>query len=210
MIRVLVVDDHTIFRSGLRRLLGDEDDLRVTAEAPGAAEALQVLRGGGIDVVILDINLKGRSGLDLLKTLHRDWPALPVLMMSMFPQEQFARAALEAGARAYLSKDAEPGELLAALRRLAAGGTLEPTDSRLPAISAEAGATPGAPHLRLSAREMQILLAIVAGKSLTDIGAEIFLSVKTVSTYRGRILDKLQLASNSDLVRYALQHGLTA
>ena len=112
MIEVLVVDDHTIFRSGLRRLLGDETDMRVCEEAGNAADAMQLLRQASFDAVILDINLKGRSGLDLLKSLRREWPALPVLMVSMYPEEQFARAALDAGANGYVAKDAEPGDLL--------------------------------------------------------------------------------------------------
>lgn len=213
MIEVLVVDDHTIFRSGLRRLLADEADMRVAEEAANASEALQVLRQRAIDLVILDINMKGRSGLDLLKILHREWPALPVLMMSMYPEAQFARAAQEAGAGGYLTKDAEPGDLLAAIRHLAANESqaargFSPATKGKPVLE-EATCDGPLPHYRLSAREMQIMMAIVGGKSLTDIGAEAFLSVKTVSTYRARILEKLQLTSNSEMVRYALQHGLS-
>lgn len=211
MIDVLVVDDHTIFRSGLRRLLADEADMRVRDEAGNAADAMQLLRQAAFDAVILDINMKGRSGLDMLKALRREWPSLPVLMVSMYPEEQFARAALEAGASGYVAKDAEPGDLLAAIRRVAAGGTW-----LSPRFTARARETPGRPpatddaplHFRLTAREMQIMMAIVGGKSLTEIGAELFLSVKTVSTYRSRILEKMQLGGNSELVRYAMQHAL--
>ena len=211
MIEVLVVDDHTIFRSGLRRLLADEADMRVVEEAGSAADALQLLRKRRFDAVMLDINMKGRSGLELLKTLRQEWPALPVLMVSMYPEEQFAKAALEAGASGYVTKDAEPGDLLAAIRSVAQGGKWLSPDfvaRRRRASADSSGLDDSPPHFRLSARELQILLAIVAGKSLTDIGADLFLSVKTVSTYRGRILDKLGLESNPELVRYAMQHSL--
>lgn len=208
MIEALVVDDHTIFRSGLRRLLADEPDLRVAEEAGNAADAMQALRRRPVDIVILDINLKGRSGLEMLWGLRREWPALPVLMVSMYPEEQFARAALEAGANGYVPKDAEPGDLLAAIRRVAQGGSAFAPAVAPRAHAAEASSADAPAHFRLSAREMQIMAAIVAGKSLTEIGAELFLSVKTISTYRTRILEKLQLGSNSELVRYAMQHGL--
>ncbi len=210
MIEVLVVDDHTIFRSGLRRLLADEADMRVVEEAGTAADAMQLLRRRTFDVVMLDINMKGRSGLEMLKALRQDWPALPVLMVSMYPEEQFAKAALEAGANGYVTKDAEPGDLLAAIRSVAQGGKwLSPAFVARRRAAAELPGLDGSPpHFKLSARELQILLAIVAGKSLTDIGAELFLSVKTVSTYRSRILDKLGLQSNPELVRYAMQHQL--
>ncbi len=221
MIDALVVDDHTIFRSGLRRLLADETDMRVREEAGNAADGMQILRrqgadtGAGFDIVILDINMKGRSGLDMLKALRREWPTLPVLMVSMYPEEQFARAALDAGANGYVAKDAEPGDLLAAIRRVAQGGTwLTPAFSAR-TREARAGSAQGdgmgdgtPPHFRLTAREMQIMTAIVSGKSLTEIAADLFLSVKTVSTYRTRILEKMQLGSNSELVRYAMQNSL--
>lgn len=209
MIEILVVDDHTIFRSGLRRLLGDEPDMRVVEEAGNAADAMRILRLGRFDLVILDINLKGRSGLEMLKGLRREWPALPVLMVSMYPEEQFARAALDAGANGYLPKDAEHEELVAAIRRVAQGGGYV-TPGFIARQRGAQGALDGAPppHYRLTAREMQILSAIVAGKSLTEIATALCISVKTVSTYRSRILDKLELGSNSELVRYAMQNSL--
>ncbi|MFA6311405.1 MAG: response regulator transcription factor [Sterolibacterium sp.] len=211
MIDVLLVDDHTIFRSGLRRLLADEPDMRVDEEAGNAVDAMQILRRRSVDLVILDINMKGRSGLEMLKLLRQEWPALPVLMVSMYPEEQFARVAMESGANGYVTKDAEPGELLAAIRTAAQGGRWLSTAfvakrRRAATSSFVPGDAP--PHFRLTAREMQIMLAIIAGKSLTEIGADLFLSVKTVSTYRGRILVKLGLDSNPELVRYAMQHSL--
>ena len=210
MIDVLVVDDHTIFRSGLKRLLSDEADMQVSEQAGNAADGMQILRRAKFDIVILDINMKGRSGLDMLKALRREWPALPVLMVSMYPEEQFAQAALDAGANGYVAKDAEPEDLLAAIRRVAQGGSyVTPafTARRRDARSA-LGDSPAPLHFKLTAREMQVMTEIVSGKSLTEIAEQLFLSVKTVSTYRGRILDKLQLASNSELVRYAMQNSL--
>ena len=210
MIEVLVVDDHTIFRSGLRRLLGDETDMRVREEAGNAVDGMQALRRERFDLVILDINMKGRSGLDMLKGLRKEWPTLPVLMVSMYPEEQFARAALEAGANGYLPKDAEPEELITAIRRVAQGSSyLTPgfvTRSREARNALDGSLAPL--HFKLTAREMQIMAQIVSGKSLTDIAAELCLSIKTVSTYRTRILEKLQLGSNSELVRYAMQNTL--
>jgi two-component system, NarL family, invasion response regulator UvrY len=210
MIEALVVDDHTIFRSGLQRLLSDETDMRVREQAGNATDAMQILRRSTFDIVILDINMKGRSGLDMLKLLRREWPALPVLMVSMYPEEQFARAALEAGANGYVSKDAEPEDLLAAIRRVAQGGSYVTPGfaARRRDARSALGESPAPLHFKLTAREMQIMSAIVSGTSLTQIAEQLFLSVKTVSTYRGRILEKLQLASNSELVRYAMQNSL--
>ncbi len=206
-----MVDDHTIFRSGLRRLLADEPDMRVVEEAGNAADAMQILRRRQFDVVMLDINMKGRSGLEMLKLVRQDWPSLPVLIVSMYPEEQFARVAMDSGANGYVTKDAEPGDLLAAIRAAALGGRWlsEGFVAKRRGAAGSlfvAGETP--PHFRLTAREMQIMLAIVAGKSLTEIGADLFLSVKTVSTYRSRILDKLGLESNPEMVRYAMQNSL--
>lgn len=210
MIEALVVDDHTIFRSGLERLLADEADMRVRGQAGSAAEGMRMLRTVPFDVVILDINMKGRSGLDMLKSIRVEWPALPVLMVSMYPEDQFAQAALDAGANGYVSKDAEPEDLLVAIRRVAMGGTYvsQAFKEKLHDTRSALGETPAPPHFSLSAREMQVLTAIVAGRSLTEIAEQLFLSVKTVSTYRGRILQKLNLTSNSELVRYAMHNSL--
>lgn len=210
MIDVLVVDDHTIFRSGLQRLLADEADMRVSEQAGNAADGMQVLRRSRFDIVILDINMKGRSGLEMLGSLRREWPSLPVLMVSMYPEEQFAQAALDAGANGYISKDAETEELLAAIRRVAQGGTYVTPSfiARRRDTRGALGDVPAPLHFKLTAREMQVMTAMVSGKSLTEIAEQLFLSVKTVFTYRARILEKLQLTSNSELVRYAMKNSL--
>ena len=205
-IKVLVVDDHTIFRTGLRRLLADEADVRVEDEARDCGEMLAKLRRASFDVVLLDVSMDGRSGLDGLQSLRAEFPRQPVLMLSMYPAEQYAVAALRAGASGYLTKDVEADELVRAIRQVAAGGRYltNAVTQRLLMQPDQADDRP--PHQKLSSREHQIMLLIVQGQSLTEIGARMFISVKTVSTYRARILRKLGIESNSELVLYAVRH----
>lgn len=206
MIEILMVDDHAIFRSGLRRLLSDESDMRVVAEAGNGPAAIEQLRQRRFGLVLLDINMGGRNGFDTLRRIHAEWPEQPVIMLSMYPAEQHAPMALEAGANGYLAKDCDAPRLLAAIRIAASGGYCLPpgmAPSRLGHPRAEAPA-----HHRLSGREWQILRLIVHGVSLTEIGVRLCLSVKTISTYRTRLLVKLGLASNAELVRYCLEHGI--
>lgn len=208
MIEILMADDHAIFRSGMRRLLSDEPDMRIVAEAANGQEALDCLRRRSFGVVLLDVNMSGRSGLDTLRRIRLEWPAQAVILLSMYPEAQYAPIALQLGARGYLSKDRDAGELLAAIRIAAGGGYyLPPGMAQGVLLQAAAGeAAPG--WKRLTEREWHVLRLIVKGVSLTDIGDELCLSVKTVSTYRGRVLAKLGLHSNADLVRYCLEHGL--
>lgn len=209
MIEVLIVDDHPIFRSGVSRLLSDEPDLRVTGEAKNGREAIDLLRSHRYQAILLDINMEGRSGLEVLERIRGEWPNQAVLMLSMYPEEQFATQALRAGAYGYLSKDTDAPELVRAIRTVASGGRYI-SPNALGGIFLniqDVGNQP--PHQQLSAREMQIMLLIVQGISLTEIGERMFLSVKTISTYRTRILAKLGLESNANLVRYALLHGLS-
>ena len=176
MIEILMADDHAIFRSGMRRLLSDEPDMRIVAEAANGQEAIECLRRRSYGVVLLDVNMGGRSGLDTLRRIRLEWPAQAVILLSMYPEAQYAPIALQLGARGSL-------------------------------LQAAAGEAPPA-WKRLTEREWHVLRLIVKGVSLTDIGDELCLSVKTVSTYRGRVLAKLGLHSNADLVRYCLEHGL--
>jgi two-component system, NarL family, invasion response regulator UvrY len=208
MISVLVVDDHKIFRSGVKRLLSDEPDMRVTDEAGNGSEALAKIRQHSFDVVMLDINLPGRSGLEAIAALRGQAPTTPILIVSMYPEEQYAAVALKSGASGYVSKDADPADLVAAIREVCKGRSyVSPHVGASMLLRARDGeATP--PHYDLTAREQQIMSEIVKGRSLTQIGEQMFLSVKTVSTYRGRILEKLGLRSNAELVRYALRHRL--
>jgi DNA-binding NarL/FixJ family response regulator len=208
VIQVLLVDDHTIFRSGLKRLFLDEPDLRVAAEARNGSEALEKIRRTQFSIVVLDINLESRSGLEVLVSIRAESPRLPVLMLSMYPEQQYALVALQAGANGYLEKDAEPDELLHAIRRVAAGGQYLSAHAA-PAVLMQLNGQDARPaHQRLTVREHQIMLMIVKGKSLTEIGEEMLISVKTVSTHRTNILAKLGLASNAEMVLYAVRQGI--
>lgn len=209
MIEILMADDHAIFRSGVRRLLSDEPDMRIVAEAANGQETLDCLRQRTFGLVLLDVNMRGRSGLDTLSRIHDVWPAQPVILLSMYPEAQYAPIALQAGAHGYLSKDRDAAELVAAIRIAAGGGYYLPP-GMAPGNLLRATDGDAAPAWkRLTEREWHILRLIVKGVSLTDIGEELCLSVKTVSTYRGRVLEKLGLHSNADLVRYCLEHGIS-
>jgi DNA-binding NarL/FixJ family response regulator len=208
MIEILMADDHAIFRSGVRRLLSDEPDMRVVAEAANGHEAVEWLRRRFFGLVLLDVNMSGRSGLDTLRRIRQEWPGQPVVLLSMYPEDQYAPIALQAGAHGYLSKDRDADELVAAIRIAAGGGYYLPRGiapaNLLP--PKEGDAVPA--WKRLTEREWHVLRLIVRGVSLTDIGEELCLSVKTVSTYRGRMLDKLGVKSNAELVRYCLENGI--
>lgn len=208
MIDLLVVDDHAIFRAGLRRLMSDETDIRVTGEAASGNEALEMIRSRHFDVVILDINMAGRSGLDTLGAIRAEQPRLPVLMLSMYLEPQYAVMALRARANAYLTKDTDPDELTTAIRRVASGGHYVSQGSAVEVLMRMGQDEEHALHEALSQRERHIMMKIVRGHSLTEIGVQMSLSVKTVSTYRSRLLQKLGIASNAELVQYAMRNGM--
>jgi DNA-binding NarL/FixJ family response regulator len=208
MIDLLLVDDHAIFRAGLKRLVSDEPDMRVTDEAADGATALTKIRAGHFDVVVLDINMGGRSGLDTLAAIRAERPRLPVLMLSMYNEEQYAVLALRARANAYLSKDVKPAELLTAIRQVAKGGRYVSPGAAVSVLMRMDRLGERSAHETLSPREMQIMMRIVKGTSLTDIGAQMCLSVKTIGSYRTRILKKLGIGSNAELVQYAMRNGL--
>lgn len=207
MIRLLVVDDHRIFREGIARLVGDEPDMSVTGEAPDGSEALEMLRSHRYDVVLLDINMGARNGFETLASLRATHPRLPVLMLSMYAEAQYARLAIKSRANGYLSKDVGTDELLRAIRQVAAGGVYVPVDAAY-SPARKLPEEPGALHEALSPREMQVMLKIAQGIALTEIGAQLCLSVKTIGSHRGRILEKLGITSNAELVQYAMRHGL--
>jgi two-component system invasion response regulator UvrY len=203
-IRLLVVDDHRIFRAGIARLMLDEPDICVTGEAADGASALAMVRGHQYDVVLMDINMGARNGLETLAALRAEFPRLPVIMLSMYVEAHYARLAHKGRANAYLSKDIDTDELLGAIRHVARGGIWV-----TPAFgSSPEDAEPDAPHGHLSPRERQVMLKIAQGVSLTEIGAQLCVSVKTIGSHRSRILEKLGLASNAELVQYAMRHGL--
>ena len=208
MIDLLVVDDHTIFRAGLARLISDEPDLRVTGEAADSATALEMIRAHHYDVVLMDINMGARNGLETLAALRALRPRLPVIMLSMYAEAQYARLALLARANAYLSKDVGPDELLHAIRHVVQGGVYV-GPGQAPFMLADAHDAPHAPtHHALTPREMQVMLKIASGAPLVEIGVQMSVSVKTISSHRSRILRKLGVASNAELVQYAMRHGL--
>lgn len=207
-IEVLVVDDHTIFRSGVRRLLEDEPDVRVTAEANQGAEALDFVRARAFDIVLLDINMEGRSGLEVLASMRAVPHCPPVLMLSMYPEEQYALVAMQAGASGYLAKDAEPAEMVRAIRSVAAGGQYLSVRAASRVREQLRGVDERPPHQRLSVREHQIMLMTIRGMSVTEIAEEMLISVKTVSTHRANLLGKLGLGSTAELVLYAVRQGL--
>lgn len=208
MIRVLIVDDHTIFRSGLKRLFSDENDIFVVDEASNSIEALDKIRKHELDLVLMDVSMAGRSGLEALESLRIEFPLLPVLILSMYSEEQYAVVAMKAGANGYLSKDAEPAELIGAIRKIAAGGrylTNRGTELMLMQFS---GKDDRPTHQKLSTREFEIMRMIANGISLTEIGERLNISVKTVSTYRTRILEKIGVKSNAELAKFALRNEI--
>lgn len=208
MIDVLLIDDHTIFRSGLQRLLLDESDMRVVAEASNGADALEQIGRRHFDVVLLDINMEGRNGLEVLASIRSRSSTLPVLMLSMYPEEQYALVAVRGGANGYVAKDAAPAELIIAIRRVASGGQYLSARAAPHVLDQLQGRDERPPHQRLTVREHQIMLMMLKGMPLTEIGAEMLISVKTVSTHRTHVLEKLGVTSTAELVLYAVRQGL--
>jgi len=209
VIHILVVDDHTIFRAGIARLVSDEPDLLVTGEAADGATALTMMREQRYDVVLLDINMGPRSGLETLAVIRAEWPRLPVIMLSMYVETQYARLALKSRANAYLSKDVGTNELLRAIRHVAQGGVyVTPTFASQARVREADSRCCGPLHESLSPREMQVMLKIARGVPLTAIGVQLCVSVKTIGTHRSRILEKLEVSSNAELIQYAVRHAL--
>lgn len=209
MRRILVVDDHPIVRRGIRQVL-EESPGRVTVlEAADGESALATARTEPLDAVLLDLGLPDRPGLDVLRQLKQERPSLPVVILTMYGEEAYAVRALRLGASGYLTKGGAPEELLAALEKAIRGGRFvaESVAERLADVLVQGADRP--PHELLSDREFQVFGLMAQGKSLTEIARSLFLSVKTVSTHRARILQKLNLKNNAELVQYALRHGLT-
>jgi len=208
MIQVLFVEDHAIVREGLKQILADTDDIVMADEAVNGEEALDKAIKSDFDVVVLDISMPGRSGLEVLKDLKGLRPGLPVLMLSMYPEELYAIRAFKCGASGYLSKESAPTELITAIRRVYRGGKYIST-SLAESLAMNLGEDSGRPlHEKLSDREHQILRMIASGKAGKEIAAELKLSAKTVSTYRARVLEKMGMRTNAELTHYALQNGL--
>lgn len=208
MIRVLVADDHAVVRRGLQEILADSTDMVAAGEASSAREVLRKAQEGDYDVLLLDIVLPDGSGLEVLKQLRSLKPDLHILILSIYPEEQYAVRALRAGAAGYLTKDSAPDELITAIRRAAQGGKYVSAALAEKLADELGGVTTLRPHEALSDREFQVMRLLAAGKTGTEIAAELSLSVKTVSTYRSRILNKLNLKNTVEIVRYAIQEEL--
>lgn len=209
MIRCLVVDDHPIVRQGLVALIGAQADMAPPGEAATAADTVELMRTRPWDLVILDINLPDGSGLDVLRRIRRERPDLPVLVLSAHAEEQFAVRTLRAGASGYLNKQLAADELIVAIRRVLAGRRyVSAALAERLAASLDPAAPDREPHETLSDREFQVLRLLGAGNAVSDIAAQLHLSVKTVSTYRARLLEKLGLESTAELVAYAIRNGL--
>jgi DNA-binding NarL/FixJ family response regulator len=208
MIKVLIADDHPIVRQGLRQILSETDDMIVAGEAVNGQEALAQVRAGGWDALVLDITMPDRSGFDILKELKHEQPLLPVLVLSIHAEEQFAVRVLKAGASGYLTKENAPAELVKAIRKVVSGGKyISPALAETLAFGLEA-ASDRPRHETLSDREFQVMQLMASGKTVTEIAEELYLSAKTVSTYRSRLLEKLNLKSNAEITRYAIENGL--
>jgi DNA-binding NarL/FixJ family response regulator len=208
MTRMLVVDDHEVVRRGTRQVLAEGFPGAGFGEAGAGPEALAHLAAERWDLLVLDINLPGRSGLEILEEVRRLWPKLPVLVLSGYPEEEFAVRCLRLGAAGYLTKSSAADELVAAARKALDGGkyVTAALAERLAAVMG--GAVRGAPHVALSARELQVVRLVATGRSMREIAAELHLSEKTIATYRSRIAEKLGVSTNVELTRYALQHKL--
>ena len=210
MIRIVIADDHTLMREGLKRILESSDDIEVVGEATDGFGVLAHVRKGGFDLLLLDLSMPGRSGIDLIRQIRTESPKLPVLVLTMYEEEQYAIRSIRAGAQGYLTKESAGTQLVHAIRKVASGK---------PYISMEVAEqlaldimTPEKPlpHSQLSNREFEIFNLLAQGKSITDIGQQLHLSVKTVSTHKSRILNKMGMHSISEIVRYAVAHNLLA
>jgi len=208
MIKVLVADDHVVVRRGLRQILAETPDIVVGGEAETPNEVMQLVLRESWSVVVLDIKLRGGSGLDLLGWIRRERPHLAVLVLTVFPEEQYAVRAIRAGAAGFLTKESAPERLIEAVRKVAAGGRYVSAELAETLASLVAGEGKGPPHERLSDREFEVLKMLASGKTVSEVADELSLSVKTVSTHRTRILKKMNMRTNAELTSYAVRSGL--
>ena len=208
MIRVGIADDHAIVRDGLRRFLSDNVDLRVTGEACNGREAMELARAGDLDVLLMDISMPDQSGVDALLAIKARFPELPVLVLSGFPESHYATTLLRQGASGYLNKECDPEEIATAIRTVFRGRKYISAAVAELLADGLAGDSEKPAHEQLSERELQVFLRLAQGETIGNMAKAMFLSVKTVSTYRTRVMEKLKLSSNSDLTYYALKNGL--
>lgn len=208
MIKVIIADDHPVVRQGLKQILTDEPDIAVVGEANNSQELLKQIANQSCDVVVLDITMPGRDGLETLKELRRERPKLPVLILSIHPEDQFGLRVLKAGAAGYMTKETAPDELVKAIRKVFAGGKyLSPTLAEKIAFDLDRD-TLKPPHETLSDREYVVMCLLASGKTVSEVSRELSLSVKTVSTHRARILEKMKMKTNAELTHYAVKNRL--
>ena len=208
LIKILIADDHVIVRRGLRQILEETSDISICAEAANGQEVLQQIASQTVDVLVLDITMPGRSGLDILKEIRQLCPRLPVLVLSMHAEDQFAARVLKAGAAGYLTKESAPEELVKAIRKVHGGGKYISSTQAEKLVYLLDTTSQQMPHEGLSDREYEVLRMIGSGKTVTEIAEEIKLSVKTISTYRTRILEKMRLRTSAELTHYAIKNRL--
>lgn len=208
MIKILIADDHAIVREGLKQIVAEESDMKVSGEASNALDLLELISSTDFDIIILDINMPGRSGLDLLKDLKHQHPELPVLILSMYSEEQYGIRALRAGASGYLRKASAPDELVTAIKKIVSGGKyISQTLAEKLADSVDSFHNK-LPHETLSDREYEVMCKIAAGESAEEISNNLSISVHTFYTYRNRILEKMKMKSNVELTQYVINNKL--
>ena len=208
MLKILIADDHPIVRRGLKQTVAETSDMVVADEASDGQEVLSKVRTGDYDVLVLDVSMPGINGLDILRQLKNEKPGLPVLMLSIHPEEQYAARALRSGASGYLTKESAPDELVAAIRKVSMGGRYVSSSlaERLAFDLGKSGEQ--LPHQTLSNREYQVMCMIASGKTITEIAEELSLSDKTISTYRSRVLEKMEMKNNAELTYYAIKNKM--
>lgn len=208
MIRVVICDDHAIVRKGLVQILTESGDIQVTAEAGNFGELRQRLKTAACDVLVIDIEMPGKNGIEAITLLKKEMPRMPSLVLSIYTEDQYAVRALRAGASGYLNKASAPEQLVQAVRTIASGKKFISPETSQALAQVVSGESQEAEHAQLSEREFQVLRMIAAGRKLSEIAEELALSPKTVSVYRARILEKLKLANNVEIAHYAARHGL--
>ena len=208
MIKIMIVDDHPIVRSGLKNIISDESDMQIVCEASSGKQVEKLVRENDLDIIILDISLPDISGFEILTRLRNLFPDIPVLILSIMSEDLYASKTLKAGASGFINKESAPEELIIAIRKIISGNQyISPLFAEKIALDVK-GKLLKAPHDRLSSREFQVLTFIASGKPLSEIANNLSLNIKTVSTYRTRILEKMNVKSNADLVKYCINQGL--
>ncbi len=208
MIRIVIADDHEIVRAGLKQIISDDEDMEVLGESNNGENLIELVKKHDYDVVLLDLKMQGISGIDVIKHIKAIKPELPIIVLSMHAEDQYAVRTIKAGASGYITKETAAENLITAVRRVVGGGKyISPTLAETLADSI-AGGGGDLPHEKLADREFQVMCMIASGKTVTEIGSELFLSVKTISTYRQRILEKMNMKNNSELTHYAIKNNL--